>query len=76
MCKELEAVGLQAPEYYSNVFMLQAGISNSNFEKPVINDKKSEIKMKSRRLTIKSRIFKNTNTMNQQLIIYLKYTMK
>ncbi len=43
MCKELEAAGLQAPEYYSNAFMLQAVICNSNIEKPVIDDKKSEI---------------------------------
>lgn len=44
MCKELEAVGLQAPEYYSNAFMLQAVIRNSNIEKPVINNIKSEIR--------------------------------
>nr|WP_294484935.1 hypothetical protein [uncultured Anaerosporobacter sp.] len=43
--------------------MLQVGIRNSNIEKPVINDKKSEIQNEKSEMTIKSRIFKNTNTM-------------
>ncbi|MDD3185602.1 MAG: ATP-dependent DNA helicase RecG, partial [Anaerostipes sp.] len=36
MCKELEAVGLQDPEYRLNAFMLQAIIRNSAMvdEKP------------------------------------------
>jgi len=50
MCKELEAVGLQAPEYYSNAFILQTVIHNANIGKseidaqnPEIGDKKPEI---------------------------------
>lgn len=43
MCKELEAVGLQAPEYYSNAFMLQAVIHNVNIGKSEIDAQNSEI---------------------------------
>ncbi|WP_091234724.1 ATP-binding protein [Anaerobium acetethylicum] len=43
MCKELEAAGLHAPEYYSNSFMLQAIVRNSSIVKPEIGYKKPEI---------------------------------
>jgi ATP-dependent DNA helicase RecG len=43
MCKELETVGLRAPEYYSNSFMLHVIIHNSNIEKSVIEETKSDI---------------------------------
>lgn len=33
MCNELEQVGLKAPVYHTNAFMLQAIIYNSNAEK-------------------------------------------
>ncbi len=43
MYKELEAVGLQAPEYYSNAFMLQAIVYNTKNKKSEIGEQKSEI---------------------------------
>ncbi|MFP3155144.1 putative DNA binding domain-containing protein [Lachnospiraceae bacterium ZAX-1] len=36
MCKELEAAGLKDPAYYTNAFMLQAAIYNTNTEKNVV----------------------------------------
>lgn len=43
MCRELESVGLQAPVYYTNAFLLQAIIFNSNSEKTAIQTKKMAI---------------------------------
>ncbi|MFI3213029.1 MAG: ATP-binding protein [Eubacteriales bacterium] len=43
MCNELEQVGLKAPVYYTNAFMLQAVIYNSNIEKIIDSDQKSAI---------------------------------
>ena len=50
MCNELEQVGLNAPVYYTNAFMLQAVIYNSNTTKVGYSDKKSAIEDK--KLTI------------------------
>lgn len=44
MCKELEAAGLRTLKYYSNSFMLQANIHNSNIDKSVIDDVRSDIR--------------------------------
>lgn len=40
MCNELEQVGLKAPAYYTNAFMLQTVIYNSNAEKVAYSSKK------------------------------------
>jgi len=81
MCKELEAVGLQAPEYYSNAFMLQVIIRNANTKRseidaqnPEIGNEKPEIeKIKLSFDVIKSEIEKhkyNEPTVNNILKIY------
>ena len=81
MCKELEAAGLHAPEYYSNSFMLQAIVRNSSIVKPEIGHKKSEIGHKKPEIgsekmsfdTIKSKIESckyNEPTVNNILKIY------
>lgn len=50
MCNELEQAGLKAPAYYTNAFLLQTVIYNSNarkaiVEKSAIESKKSAIEM-------------------------------
>lgn len=44
MCKELEEAGLQAPEYYSNAFILKTVVRNANSRKPAIGDEKLAIR--------------------------------
>lgn len=46
MCNELEQAGLKAPAYYTNAFMLQAVIYNTNTGKPII-DKAADSVQKS-----------------------------
>ncbi len=49
MCDELESVGLEAPRYYTNAFMLQAIIFNKNAfleEKIAIGDEKLDVEVK------------------------------
>lgn len=48
MCNELEQIGLKAPVYYTNAFMLQTIIYNSNVTKIVYIDEKSAIEGKKR----------------------------
>jgi len=36
MCRELESIGLKAPDYHTNAFLLQAVIYNSNLSKTAI----------------------------------------
>lgn len=43
MCNELEQVGLKDPVYYTNAFMLQAVIYNSNIERVGYSEEKSAI---------------------------------
>lgn len=52
MCKELEAVGLQAPEYRLNAFMLQATIRNSG-----VIDKKPQFGEENHGLLSKKPLF-------------------
>jgi len=59
MCKELEAVGLQAPEYYSNAFMLQAVIHNENIGKSEIDAQNSEIGNRKREIGNQKREIEN-----------------
>lgn len=44
MCNELEQVGLKAPVYYTNAFMLQAVIYNSNIKNVGYSEEKLAIK--------------------------------
>lgn len=46
MCNELESVGLKDPVYYTNAFMLQAVIYNTNVEKVSYSDEKLSIEGK------------------------------
>lgn len=44
MCNELEQVGLKDPVYYTNAFMLQAVVYNSNVEKTIIEKNTDSLK--------------------------------
>ena len=62
MCEKLEEVGLRAPEYYCNSYMLQAIIHNSNIEKLAIDDVKLDIR--NQKLEIEN---KNSDIQNEKL---------
>lgn len=59
MYKELEAVGLQPPEYYNKSFMLQTIIYNSNIGKSEIDIEKSEVKGRKPEIGEQKSEFKN-----------------
>lgn len=59
MYKELEAVGLQPPEYYNKSFMLQTIIYNSSIGKSEIDIEKSEVKCRKPEIGEQKSEFKN-----------------
>lgn len=59
MYKELEAVGLQPPEYYNKSFMLQTIIYNSNIVKSEIDTEKSGVEGRKSEIGEQKSEFKN-----------------
>lgn len=69
MCKELEAAGLNAPEYHTNAFMLQTVIYNSN--KLVAIDAK-KVTIEEKKVAIESQ--KVTKEVFESLLRDVKYS--
>lgn len=88
MCNELEQVGLKAPVYHTNAFMLQAVIYNSKVGKTIVEKNaeslkklavavnKSLIDYQKPALEKKSRRLSNKNIMNLRKQIFLRCMMK
>ena len=67
MCNELEQIGLKAPVYYTNAFMLQAIIYNANATKVGYSDEKSAIEGKKRAIQNEKLAIDNEKTAFEKL---------